>query len=82
MKVSLWPLEKPKYLITNFKTAKSQLINGIDGFIVPMDNDYCAKGIYDLIINKELQKKLIHNTKLKDYTNKNELKKLMNYLED
>ena len=74
-------LNKP-VIITNFKTAKSQLINGIDGIIVPMDNDDCAKGIYDLIINKELQKKLIHNTKLKDYTNKNELKKLMNYLED
>ncbi len=32
-------------VITDFPTSKSQLIDGYDGVIVPMDNTGCAKGI-------------------------------------
>ena len=36
-------------IITDYSTAKSQLNDGVDGFIVPMDNENCAMGIYSLI---------------------------------
>ena len=70
-------LNKP-VVITNFATSDSQLEDGVDGIIVPMDNEGCAKGIISLIENKELQQKLINNTKCRDYSNKDEIEKLYN----
>ena len=72
-------LNKP-VVITNFATANSQLTDGFDGIIVPMDNEGCAKGIVKLIKDKELQSKLIENTKKTDYSNKKEIKKIYNIL--
>lgn len=63
-------------VITNFATAQSQLINGEDGIIVPMDNNGCANSISRFIRNKDLQNKIISNMKLKDYSNKNEIRKI------
>lgn len=74
-------LNKP-VVITNFKTSKSQLKDGFDGVIVPMDNEGCAEGICNLIKDKELQQKLIENTKITDYTNKQELEKIYALLEE
>lgn len=68
-------LNKP-VIITNYATAKSQLTDGFDGVIVPMDNEGCAQGIVDVIKNIELQKQLIENTKTVDYTNSSELQKI------
>ena len=73
-------LNKP-VVITNFETSKSQLIDGFDGVIVPMDNQGCTEGICNLIKNKELQHKFIENTKITDYTNKQELEKIYALLE-
>lgn len=73
-------LNKP-VVITNFETSKSQLIDGFDGIIVPMDNNGCAEGICNLIKDKKLQHKLIENTKITDYTNKQELEKIYALLE-
>lgn len=73
-------LNKP-VVITDFETSKSQLINGFDGIIVPMDNEGCAEGICNLIKDKELQQRLIENTKITDYTNKQELEKIYSLLE-
>lgn len=72
-------LNKP-VVITNFATSVSQLEDGVDGIIVPMDNKGCAKGIISLIENKELQKSLIENTKQMDYSNKNEIYKLYDFM--
>lgn len=74
-------LNKP-VVITNFVTSKSQLTDGFDGIIVPMDNEECAEGICNLIRDKELQHRLIENTKVTDYTNKKELEKIYALLED
>lgn len=74
-------LNKP-VVITNFRTSKSQLTDGFDGIIVPMDNEGCAEGICNLIKDKELQERLIENTKVTDYTNKKELDKIYALLED
>ena len=73
-------LNKP-VVITNFETSKSQLTDGFDGIIVPMDNKGCAEGICNLIKDKELQHRLIENTKITDYTNKQELEKIYALLE-
>ena len=73
-------LNKP-VIITNFETSKSQLTDGFDGVIVPMDNKGCAEGICNLIKDKKLQQKLIENTKITDYTNKQELEKIYALLE-
>lgn len=68
-------LHKP-VIITNYATSSSQLRDGYDGIIVPMDNEGCAEGIVRVINNLELQKRLIDNTKEIDYSNREEINKL------
>ena len=46
-----------------------------------MDNEGCAEGICNLIKEKELRQRLIENTKITDYTNKQELEKIYALLE-
>ena len=65
-------LNKP-VIITNYASSKSQLQDGFDGVIVPMDNQGCADGIVKVIDDKDLQNQLIENTKKTDYTNSKEI---------
>ena len=44
-------LGKP-VIITNYETAKEQLESGVEGIIVPMQNQECADQIFDLLNNK------------------------------
>lgn len=74
-------LHKP-VVITKYATSGSQLKDGYDGIIVPMDNVGCAKGIADLIRNNELRNCLIENTKHSDYTNSGEIQKIYNLIDD
>lgn len=74
-------LNKP-VIITNFATSSNQLADGEDGFIVPLDNDGCANGIISILNNKESQKRVIENTKHKDYENKSEIAKLYKIIEE
>lgn len=73
-------LNKP-VVITNYSTAQSQLHDGYDGVIVPMDNEGCAEGIADVINNKELQNKICENMRKCDYMNLQEIEKLYGLLE-
>ena len=68
-------LYKP-VIITNFPTAESQLSNGVDGIIVPMDNKGCAEEIIKLINDKNLQNRLVENCKKADYGNEAEVEKI------
>ena len=68
-------LHKP-VIITNYPTAKSQLKDGVDGIIVPMDNKGCADGIVQVLKNHELMERLSQSTYQMDYSNVGELKKL------
>lgn len=68
-------LGKP-VIITDYPTASSQLMDGYDGVIVPMDNEGCAEGIAKVLRDKELQNKLIENMGKTDYTNAEEVQKL------
>ena len=74
-------LHKP-VIITKFPTSSSQLVNGVDGVVVPMDNKECAKGIVEFINNKELQSNIINNLKNKDYSNSNEVEKIYKIMEE
>lgn len=68
-------LGKP-VIITNYNTAQSQLENGVDGIIVPLENEECANGIYETITNKKLLCDLAENCKKRDYTNRAEIEKV------
>lgn len=72
-------LGKP-VVITNYATAKSQLEDGVDGVIVPMDNEGCAEGICNAIKKEELCNRLIDNTRSRDYTSADEVKKIYSLL--
>lgn len=68
-------LNKP-VIITDYPSANSQITNGFDGVIVPMDNKKCAEEILNVLNNGKLQKELIANTKITDYSNSKEIEKL------
>lgn len=63
-------------VVTNYPTAKSQIQDGIDGRIVPLDNEGCAHGLAEFILNKELQKQVTEYLKTHDYGNEAEVKKI------
>lgn len=73
-------LGKP-VIITNYATSASQLEDGVDGVIVPMDNEGCARGIADVLSNPKLMEKLKENCNQRDYSNSQEVEKLYRILE-
>lgn len=72
-------LYKP-VVVTNYPTAGSQIKDGDDGVIVPMDNESCAKGIADLIEDKEKQNHIIEYLHTHDYGNEAEVEKFYRLL--
>ena len=68
-------------VITDFSTAHSQLRDGVDGVIVPMNLVGASNGISEFIRNTSLQKQIVENTKKNDYVGKNEINKLYALLE-
>ena len=68
-------------VITRYATSASQLEDGVDGVIVPMENEGCAAGIESVIRDEKLQHKLIKNTKTRDYTNAEEIQKIYRMME-
>lgn len=63
-------------VITDYPTAKSQIRHGIDGVIVPLDNEGCAKGIVDFIQNRLVQYQIVNYLQNHDYGNESEIQKL------
>ncbi|MBD8071309.1 glycosyltransferase [Bacillus sp. PS06] len=72
-------LAKP-ILITNYSTASSQLVNGIEGVICDQSVEGLVKGIEEFYVNPELKDVLINNLKGQDYSNSYELDKLYNII--
>ena len=64
-------------VITDYASSKSQLEDGIDGLVVPLNNEGCARSIIEFIKNSELQDRLILGTQKKDYSNKTEINKIL-----
>ena len=74
-------LGKP-VVITNYATSGSQLEDGVDGVVVPMDNAGCAAGIAALLRDPARMRRLSENCKKRDYTNSAEVEKIYALMED
>lgn len=74
-------LGKP-VVITNYATSASQLEDGVDGVIVPMDNAGCAAGIAALLRDPARMQQLSENCAKRDYTNSAEIEKIYALMED
>lgn len=68
-------LGKP-VVITKFPTSGSQLNDGVDGVIVPMDIEGCVNGIYQLLQNPSLLNNLVENCKNGNFGNEEEVEKI------
>lgn len=68
-------------VITRYTTSASQLEDGLDGIIVPMDNAGCAAGIAALLRDPERMKALAAACSRRDYTNGEEVRKIYGILE-
>ena len=73
-------LGKP-VVITRYATSGSQLRDGYDGIIVPMDNEGCAEGISAVLRDPQLQQRLVENTRKNDYTNASEIRRIYQLIE-
>lgn len=63
-------------VITNFSSANSQLKNGIDGVILPLESKAFAEELKCFIKDTELQEKLIQNCQNRDFSNQKEIDKI------
>ena len=73
-------LGKP-VIITNYPTSGSQLEDGVDGLIVPLDNEGCAAGIAAALRNPPLLARLAETCRRRDYSNAQEIQKLYDLIE-
>ncbi len=73
-------LGKP-VVITNYATSASQLTDGVDGVIVPLDNEGCAAGIAALLRDPGRMARLAENCEARDYTNRREIEKIYGLME-
>lgn len=67
-------------VVTNYPTAQSQIMDGVDGIIVPNELDECARGIAVFVADSNKQKELIAYLKEHDYGNENEVNKIYQLL--
>lgn len=67
-------------IVTNYPTAGSQIRDGIDGVIVPMDNAGCAAGMVAAISNADLLKSITTYVSSHDYGNEREVDKIYELL--
>lgn len=74
-------LGKP-VVITRYATSSSQLEDGVDGIIVPMDNEGCAQGIAALLRDPEKMESLSVVCFSRDYSNRNEVRVLKDCLKE
>jgi len=68
-------------VVTAYPTAPSQIQDGVDGVIVPLDNEGCARGLADFIRNTDLQEKIVENLRHGDYANASEVEKIYELLQ-
>ena len=67
-------------IVTNYPTAHSQIQDGVDGIIVPMDNESCSQGIIKTLENKSLLYDLSSYLAAHDYGNEREVEKIFGLL--
>ena len=67
-------------IVTNYPTAKSQVKDGVDGIIVPQDNEGCAEGMARTIKNQDQWNTFIVYLQENDYGNEKEVEKVLKLL--
>lgn len=67
-------------VITAYPTSDSQLEDGVDGVVVPMDNEGCADGIAKLLDDPKKMQSLSEACRSRDYSNQKEVEKLYELL--
>lgn len=67
-------------IVTSYPTAKSQVRDGVDGIIVPQDNEGCANGIAEAISNVSRLKACAAYLQEHDYGNEREVEKIYKLL--
>ena len=63
-------------VVTDYPTARSQVVNGVDGIVVPMDNVYCASSILKMIGNEKKTSQIVNYLFVHNYGNESEVMKL------
>ena len=63
-------------IVTAYPTAHSQIEDGVDGVIVPLENDLCANAIVAFLKDKKKQAKIIKYLSEHEYWNENEINKI------
>jgi glycosyltransferase involved in cell wall biosynthesis len=74
-------LGKP-VIITDYETARSQVLDGIDGMIVPKSNEGCAIGIMKAITNEHVLHNISNYCMTKDFGNDGEVQKIYTLLKN
>ncbi len=69
-------------IITNYATAQSQIKNGEDGIIVPLDNDKCAEGISRLLLDQNHQRNIKNFLNSHDYGNEDDVNVIYRLLDN
>lgn len=67
-------------IVTNYPTAKSQVMDGIDGIIVPLAVDECATQMADFISNVKKRHEIVRYLETHDYGNEHEVNKIYDLL--
>ena len=67
-------------MMKDYNTASRQINDGVDGVIVPMDNEGCAKGLARVITDEALQQRIVDYLKTHDYGNEAEVEKIYRLL--
>jgi len=63
-------------IVTNYPTASSQVQDGVDGIIVPMEVDACAQEMAAFIRDNEKQTKIVEYLQTHDYGNEDEIERI------
>ena len=63
-------------IVTNYTTAPSQIQNGVDGVIVPMDIPGCVAKMVETLRDESLKASIVENLKSHDYGNMSEVDKI------
>ena len=73
-------LHKP-VIITDYPTAHSQIVHGVDGVIVPMPVAECVTGIAAALTSKDLRGIIVNNISNTDFTSSDEVEKIYSLIE-
>lgn len=65
-------------IVTNYPTAPSQVQDGVDGVIVPLERKACAKAMIEVVNNHDLLRSLSDFLSEHDYGNESEIEKIYN----